>query len=69
MLPSRSNEYGPTGARVIKIGLTGDQWMDPRALQLFCVITNTTSLPQPTFPDSPIHAFTHRLGPVGPDVF
>lgn len=62
--PSGSNDYGGTGERVIKIGLNGDQWLDPRSVKIFYDITNTASLPIPANPDSPSQAFTNRLGPV-----
>lgn len=62
--PSGSNDYGPTSVRVIKTGLNGDQWLDPRSVKLFYNITNTTKLPVPIADDQPPRESTNRLGPV-----
>lgn len=68
--PSGSNDYGPTGVRVIKIGLNRDQWLDPRSIKLLYDITNTTSLqsnPRFTAPSIYKQARTSKRG--GMDAF
>ena len=38
------NDYQPNGAKVIKIMLNGDSWLDPSTVKLFMDVTNNTSL-------------------------
>ena len=33
--PQGGNDYKPNGVKVIKIGLNGDQWLDPSTVKLF----------------------------------
>ena len=42
--PQGGNSYSPKGVKVIKISLTGDQWLDPSTVKLFFTITNSTTL-------------------------
>ena len=42
--PHGGNQYTSHGVRVIKIGLNGDQWLDPSTVQLFYTIQNKTEL-------------------------
>ena len=42
--PQGGNQYSSNGVRVIKIGLNGDQWLDPSTVKLFYNIKNTTDL-------------------------
>ena len=39
--PQGGNDYKPNGVKVIKIGLNGDQWLDPSTVKLFFTIQNT----------------------------
>ena len=38
--PQGSNVYRPTGTRVLKFTLTGDQWLDPSTLRVMFKIKN-----------------------------
>jgi hypothetical protein len=38
--PQGGNQYSPTGVKVIKIALTGDQWMDPSTFRIMFDLTN-----------------------------
>ena len=46
--PSGGNEYTCKGVKVIKIGLNGDQWLDPSTVKVFFDIQNTTALTDDT---------------------
>ena len=39
--PQGGNDYKPNGVKVIKIGLNGDQWLDPSTVKLFFTVQNT----------------------------
>jgi len=40
--PQGGNDYKPNGVRVIKINLTGDQWLDPSTVKLFFTVKNNS---------------------------
>ena len=42
--PQGGNSYSPKRVKVIKISLTGDQWLNPFTVKLFFTITNNTAL-------------------------
>ena len=35
------NQYSPSGVKVIKFNLTGDQWLDPSTFRVMCQLNNT----------------------------
>ena len=41
--PHGGNEYSPSGVKVIKLMLTGDQWLDPSTLRLSYDLVNTAT--------------------------
>ena len=41
LFPQGGNEYSTSGVRVLKITLTGDQWLDPSTVRLMFKINNT----------------------------
>lgn len=41
--PSGGNSYSPVGVKVIKIPISGDNWLDPSSVKLFFTLTNTTA--------------------------
>ena len=60
--PQGGNQYSPTGVKVMKILLTGDQWLDPSTLKLQCRLRNddTGSKPLVPFTVGP-HGFFRRF--------
>ena len=43
--PQGSNHYSPTGTKVIKILLSGDQWLDPSTVRVMFDVHNSDSDP------------------------
>ena len=43
--PQGGNQYSPTGVKVIKISLTGDQWLDPSTFRIMFKIQNLETEP------------------------
>ena len=43
--PQGGNQYSPTGVKVIKIALTGDQWLDPSTFRIMFKIQNLAAAP------------------------
>jgi len=41
--PQGGNDYKPNGVKVIKIGLNGDQWLDPGTVKLFFTVQNLST--------------------------
>ena len=39
--PHGGNQYSPTGVKVIKLLLTGDQWLDPSTVRIMFTLNNT----------------------------
>ena len=44
--PQGGNQYSPTGVKVIKISLTGDQWLDPSSFRIMFKIQNLAVAPE-----------------------
>ena len=44
--PQGGNQYSPTGVKVIKISLTGDQWLDPSTFRIMFKIQNLAVAPE-----------------------
>jgi len=43
--PQGGNQYSPSGVKVIKLSLTGDQWLDPSTFRIMFKIQNLAAVP------------------------
>ena len=49
-MPQGGNEYSPTGVKVIKINLTGQDWLDPSTVRFMFTINNMEAGPASSNP-------------------
>ena len=40
--PTGGNEYSPTGVKVIRVALTGNDWIDPETFRMSFTLNNTS---------------------------
>ena len=60
--PSGSNFYSTTGTKLIKIMLTGDNWLDPSTFRIMFDLSNTSQVPQRKLrPLGGPHTFFRRM--------
>ena len=60
--PSGSNFYSTTGTKLIKIMLTGDNWLDPSTFRIMFDLSNTSQVPQRKLrPLGGPHSFFRRM--------
>ena len=59
--PQGGNQYSPNGVKVIRIGLTGDAWVDPSTIRVMFNLVNSGTVNQKLYPVSGPWCFFRRL--------
>ena len=59
--PQGGNQYSPNGAKVIRLMLTGDSWVDPSTIRVMFNLVNNGTVNQKLYPVSGPWCFFRRL--------